>query len=263
MQLRFLATLTAVGFALLAFNQPNKTLASAKMLDDTTKRVPVIVELFTSEGCSDCPPADALLAKLEAKQPVPGAEIIVLGEHVDYWDHQGWRDRFSSREFTDRQQDFVSQFKLDSAYTPQMVVDGATQLNGANASGALKAIGEAAKQEKTEVSLQLVKSASGDVFAQYGVDEAKDKRNADLFLAVTETNLETEVKKGENGGHTLHHTGVVRFWKKFPVQKMSVGGSFPIKLDPSWKRADVRVVAFVQDKHSLRILGAASEKLPE
>lgn len=261
MRLRILALLAVSALAILAFMRTGRTLASDT--PEKGKRVPVIVELFTSEGCSSCPPADALLRKLEADQPVRNAEIIVIGEHVDYWNYIGWTDRFSSKEFTERQQKYADAFKLDSPYTPQMIVDGATELNGADESAAKRTIAEAAKHEKTEVTLQLVKAPNGEIFAQYGVDDAPDKRDAELYLAVTETNLETEVKKGENDGRTIHHTGVLRVWKKFPVQKMSVGGSAPVKLDPSWKRTDVRVVAFLQDKHSLHILGAAIEKLPE
>jgi hypothetical protein len=237
-------------------------LQPAHLVSAADAKVPVIVELFTSEGCSDCPPADLLLRKLEAQQPVANADIIVLSEHVDYWNSRKWKDRFSSSELTDRQKRYVEAFKLDSAYTPQMVVQGEAQMNGANAGKALKAIAQAAQNERTEVSLQF-KSDQGQQFAVYGVDDSASPRDAELVLAVTESGLQSEVKGGENGGHTLQHTGVVRSWKTFPVKKMSVGGIMPLKIDPSWNRANLRVVAFVQDKKTMHILGATSEKFPQ
>ena len=113
-------------------------------------RVPVVVELFTSEGCSSCPPADALLQKLQAQQPVAGADVIALEEHVDYWNHDGWADPYSSPDWTLRQQDYGEFFK-DDAYTPQLVVNGQSQFVGSDARQAARAIAQAAQGVKTEV----------------------------------------------------------------------------------------------------------------
>lgn len=146
--------LLAVGALLLsAANANPPRAAKAQTATAQTERIPVIVELFTSEGCSSCPPADILLSKLETLQPVEGAEIIGLEEHVDYWNHDGWVDPYSDPEWTLRQQEYVERFKGKSPYTPQMVVDGQSQFVGYNARDALKAIREDAKQTRMQVSI--------------------------------------------------------------------------------------------------------------
>jgi len=106
---------------------------------------PVIVELFTSEGCSSCPPADAALAKLEESQGAANAEVIALEEHVDYWDRQGWRDPFSSAEFTARQQRYGEWLHIDAPYTPEMFVDGQSEFLGSDSRRALSELARAAR----------------------------------------------------------------------------------------------------------------------
>src|SRR5262245_54450759 len=120
-----LRALFAVGIVLIVCN----ACFSQENTSSTADRVPVLVELFTSEGCSSCPPADRFIQALD-KQPIPGIEIIVLSEHVDYWNRQGWNDPYSSPEFTERQGTYAQQFKLADPYTPQLVIDGAKQMSG-------------------------------------------------------------------------------------------------------------------------------------
>src|SRR5438876_2184815 len=122
------------------------------------KVTPIIVELFTSEGCSSCPPADEVLARLERTQPVPGAEIIPLSEHVDYWNYIGWADPFSAAAFSARQGEYARTFGLDGAYTPQMVIDGQTEFIGSNLSQARSAIAKAAQASKAQVTLTRTKN---------------------------------------------------------------------------------------------------------
>src|SRR5579859_8135685 len=127
----------------------------------------VVVELFTSEGCSSCPPADQVFSRLESprygnagrsKQVVmvpPGVEIITLGEHVDYWDDQGWKDRFSSPLFSARQQDYGKAFHLESVYTPQIVVNGQNEVLGSDSRAVQDAIGKAAKEPHAQVVISM------------------------------------------------------------------------------------------------------------
>lgn len=227
---------------------------------------PVIVELFTSEGCSSCPPADALLMTLESGQPVKGANIIALEEHVDYWNHEGWRDVYSSADWTQRQVDYVSRFKEESPYTPQMVVDGQTQLLGSRQFEAERAIQQAAVRPKTGITVTPENNAP-DGTAQFKVRVAKllgnaDRDTAEVWLAVTESGLQSAVSAGENAGKDLRHASVVRSMHRIgvasPSSEIAFEASPQVKLKTGWNRRNVQVVVFIQEKKSLRILGAAS-----
>src|SRR5476649_811764 len=150
---------------------------------------PVILELFTSEGCSDCPPADTLLEKLITTQPVAGVELIGLGQHVDYWDRQGWKDRFSSAAWTSRQEVYKARFGTESIYTPQMVVDGRAEFVGSDANAARRAIERSAALPHGAMKIEV----SGDAASQITVSvSATDVPHpgrgdrADIIVAVVE-----------------------------------------------------------------------------
>jgi hypothetical protein len=232
-------------------------------------RKPVVVELFTSEGCSSCPPADALLQQLEQQQPVAGVEIIALEEHVDYWNHDGWIDPFSSPEWTQRQQAYVARFKKD-AYTPELVVNGHSQFVGNDAREAELEIQKAAGGLKTEVAIT---SGGGEAKGsrRFTVLVGKVLHNtagdvAEVWLAVTEDGLHSSVSLGENAGHVLRHIATLRSLQKIGVANtsgasVSFTGDPVVKFDSRWNLENLHVTVFVQEKKSQEILGAASKKI--
>ncbi len=223
-------------------------------------RAPVLVELFTSEGCSSCPPADALLMQLDKKQPVPGAEVIILSQHVDYWNHLGWTDPYSSKEFSQRQDKYALALHTDGPYTPQMIVDGRSEFNGADARAAREAITQAARNPKAAVSVTPSPAPEG-ARLQIRVDSAdfaKLAGKADVMLAITENDLSNSVTRGENAGHNLSHNGVVRRLTLVgTATKAGFTADQVVVLDKSWKRENLRAVVFLQDRTSRRVFGAA------
>ncbi len=255
---------SALALILAATYQAGSPQKAVSTGDSASVRVPVVLELFTSEGCSSCPPADALLAKLEEQQPVAGAEIIALEEHVDYWDHEGWIDPFSSGQWTQRQQLYASGFADHGVYTPELVVNGRFGFVGSHQSDAYRAVASAVAQSRTDISVSLLKSDKHD-HEQVKVDVGKLQGAqqgdvAEVWLAITETALHSSVTAGENAGHDLHHAPVVRWLHKAgatdPNVTPSFSGESDLKLDSAWKRNNLRVVAFVQEKRSRHILGA-------
>src|ERR1700676_468817 len=174
---------------------------------------PVLVELFTSEGCSSCPPADALLKRLDRTQPLEGAQLIVLSEHVTYWNHDGWVDRYSSDQLTDRQADYVRHFGVDGSYTPEMVVDGESEFVPANAAKTQQALEKARSEPKLTVRVPSVSIQSPDAMkARVEVDalpESFKVRKAEVYIVIALRQAESQVAHGENGGKHLSHVNVV------------------------------------------------------
>jgi hypothetical protein len=247
-----------------AFTAKPKGQTSAAEID----RKPVVVELFTSEGCSSCPPADTLLQRLDQQQPVAGAEVIALEEHVDYWNHDGWIDPYSSSEWTQRQQTYVALFKKD-AYTPELVVDGRSQFVGNNPQEAVREIEKAARSVKTEVAIVAGKADANDS-RHFTVSVGKLAGNtagdvAEVWLAVTEDGLHSSVIRGENAGHILHHVATLRSLRKIGVADagatVSFTGNSLVKLSSHWELENLHVMVFVQKKKSREILGAASTRI--
>ena len=221
-------------------------------------RVPVIVELFTSEGCSSCPAADAALRELEKAQSVPGAEVIVLGEHVDYWNRLGWKDSFSSSAYTERQRQYAKGFGTGS-YTPQAVVSGRYELVGSRAADLAAAVARAAKAPQAAVAVALAGST-----AQVRVSSLPAGTPAtEVLLAITESGLASQIGRGENSGLLLHHAAVVR--QLLPLGQVGADGNFAaspvLKLAADWKRPNLRAVVLVQEVASRRIVGAATAAL--
>ena len=220
-------------------------------------RAAVLVELFTSEGCSSCPPADALLARLDQLQPVAGVTVIPLEEHVDYWDRLGWRDPFSSAEVTARQQHYAELLHVDGPYTPQMVIDGRREFVGNDSKQALSGLANAAKITKTPVSV-AVKEKSGERIS-LAVQVNASGSAGDILLAIAETGLASDVARGENAGRNLKHSAVMR--RLSAIGKLKAGEAFSaepvVKLAKDWKTENLRAVVFIQERESGRILGAA------
>jgi len=174
----------------------------------------VLVELFTSEGCSSCPPADDLLLKIDGKHTNNGTLIVGVSEHVTYWDHGGWKDPFDSDTITDRQKQYGEQFHLDSVYTPQMVVDGRVQFVGSDGKALLQAIGNASGAPAATVKIVSTTIEGKALVAVVSVAGELPKRGADLFTAVAQDETTRDVTAGENKGQTLVNAAVARTYAK-------------------------------------------------
>ncbi len=257
--------LAAVGLAgILAISCSGEQSSATYVRQPGEAPRPVVVELFTSEGCSSCPPADALLKKLSEQQPLQGVQVVALEEHVDYWNHLGWADPFSSDEFSERQNAYAQIFGRDGVYTPQMVVDGQTEFVGSRSTEAREAIRKAAAQPKLDVALSLKPGAVPVLDVRISNPQRISLHGAvDLWVAMTETNLQSDVKAGENSGELLKHAAVVRSLRKIKTltDPVAYHGNIELTLGSQWNRENLTAVVFVAEKDSRKIFGAATAAL--
>lgn len=236
---------------------------SGRAADVAKPPAPVLVELFTSEGCSSCPPADTLLQKLDAMQPIPGAQLIVLSEHVDYWNGDGWKDRYSSSLFTTRQSGYCQALRVNEPYTPQIIVDGSAVLKMSDPRQMDQVFEKAAAEPKIPVTLGSLK-LDGSVLHGHLQANAAPEKGADVYVAVALDHADTQVLRGENSGRHLAHTAVVEQLKK--IGKVEPGTAFDqdfqLKLKSGESADNLRVVAFVQQHDAGKIVGATLAKPP-
>ena len=263
------ATLAAIlGIAFLSLQHVPAVKAGVGAVKDDSSRTPVLIELFTSESCSDCPPADALLARLDRTQPVGGADLIVLSEHVDYWDNIGWRDPFSSRKYSERQTAYASHFGIRSIYTPQMVVDGHFEFVGSDERRALQTIQSATKSEKAQVALSLIRMTDDKTVSLHlevaPLPASASGKSADIFVATADESDQSRVKGGENGGRTLNHVAVLRSLVR--IGTLGKTGGFSQDVSVGLNGANLqksRVIVIVQEMSVGKVWGAGSVRLPQ
>ena len=218
-------------------------------------RIPVLLELFTSEGCSSCPPADRLLEKLDREQPVVGADLIVLSEHVDYWNYLGWSDPYSLPAFSQRQHDYAVKLGTEEVYTPQLVVDGKKHFVGSNRAAALSAIEEAMRAPKALVRLQVVRN---------GVDvevhlEVGGGAGGVAYLALASEREKSQVARGENAGHELGHVAVAYSIKKIGTVSHDAGLQKDLRVGV--RPGGARIIVVVQDAKTGSVVGVAQGRV--
>ncbi|MEO6096380.1 MAG: DUF1223 domain-containing protein [Fibrobacteria bacterium] len=212
-----------------------------------------VVELFTSEGCSSCPPADKLLSDLAVEAESAGKPVFVLSFHVDYWNYLGWTDPFSRPEFTRRQQRYA-QILDGRVYTPQMIVNGSEAFIGSQEATARRSIGIALEQSAgAAITLMPVRDAGGGLTVEYAVTGTQE---GDLLnLAVVDQGISMPVKRGENKGRILKHENVVRVFRTVRLDAEGKG-SVGLEATPPVPSVHAMIIAYAQKSGTLRTLGA-------
>jgi hypothetical protein len=219
----------------------------------------VLVELFTSEGCSSCPPADRLLAELDKKQPIPGTKVIVLSEHVDYWNSLGWQDPFSSHQWSERQDEYAQRFGLDSVYTPQMIVDGRHQVSGGDSRAVVAAIAESSLDPHVPIAIADLSPSGGQLKIAFTAGAAD---HATLYAVLADDAGQSSVPRGENAGRVLQHVAIARSLVRVAdLKTRPLAQTTTIALPPGSAGRRLRVILFARDGRDGRIVGAAAREL--
>jgi hypothetical protein len=247
-----------VALALTPFLFLTPAIAAKVSVSSSDYRTPV-VELYTSEGCSSCPRADAWISKL-GDTLSDEFHAVPLAFHVDYWNYLGWEDPFSRSEFTTRQQELAANNRQHNIYTPELAVSG-RETRGTTA------VVQAIRNANTElaevmITMDLIAKDGNRIAAALNIDNAND--DAELYIAVYENDISREIGAGENRGRTLHHDFVVRHWVR--ATSLPAGpyqGSHWVNLNHSWERQNLGVAAVVVERSSGKTLQAVSAPLAE
>ena len=225
--------------------------------------VPILVELFTSQGCESCPPADELLTELAREPLVPGTLVIPLGQHVDYWSDE-WADPFAAPQFTERQRSYHALVGDRALYTPEMIIDGRAQFVGSQRGLAEHAIMQARAVRKAPITLTATRPADDVLAVALTITEIRALASTEalqILVAVSEVGLETTVDSGENAGRTLRHAAVARWLQELATLPLphhdTYATTVDVPIDDAWPTTDLRVVAFVQERESRHVRGVA------
>jgi hypothetical protein len=228
---------------------------------DAPARPGVLIELFTSEGCSSCPPADQLLERIDKIGQQNGAALIVLSEHVDYWNSDGWTDPYSSAEFSKRQQHYAQRFSDLGVFTPEMIVDGESAFVGSDGRKAEQEIRKAIAEATPDVGITgVARGADGSVSFLL---TAHGKKGTHVMVALADARDATQVSRGENAGRTLSHVAVARLLRE--AGRIGKDGEYRqtvrLAVPPGAGKDGLRIVAFESHGEEGKILGAAEATL--
>lgn len=219
-----------------------------------------ILELFTSEACSSCPPADALLRQINLKRTSAGQLIVGISEHVTYWDSRAWKDPFSSRTFTDRQSAYASRLSPDGSYTPEMVLNGREQFVGSDAAALEQALRDDAQRPHLVLSILSSALSSSRVDVKFSLAE-ESSRPLDIFAVLTDDADQSKVLGGENGGRLLQHVAVARSLTRVAMVQGAGEQSAHIVLPEGFRSnsgSGHHLILLAQEQHLGAIVGAAT-----
>jgi hypothetical protein len=214
-----------------------------------------LVELFTSEGCNTCPPAEKLFSSMKAEAEKNGKNIFFLEYHVDYWNKLGWKDPYSSFQYTNRQKNYTSVLNEESLYTPMMIVNGTNSFTGSDQQKANTSVHEALSTiPEIGLKTKIDSTASDTLYLHY--EATKADKNFLIRAAITEDGVVSAVTAGENSGRTLAHEAVVRIFFSSEISKLSGQLKIPLKKFMPGKKCDI--ISFIQHKQSMKVLAVAS-----